>query len=201
MRKERVALFVDVQNIWKTFGKINYDVLLRHISKDRFLIRAAAFMSYDNNDEGQHNFMRALSHLGYRVVSKQIRRMPDGSVKGNMDLEFAIDALMLGKHLDVVSLVTGDGDFVRLVEALGYMGVRVEVIGPDSNTAIQLIYAADNYTNLGSIPGIVDKVNSHEHEAAQYRDPSNGLNQGSNHSSEEKKGLEAGNVSNPNNHH
>ena len=171
MKDERVALFVDVQNIWKTFGKIKYDVLLNHISKDRALIRAAAFMSYDNNDEGQHNFMRALSHLGYRVVSKQIRRMPDGSVKGNMDLEFAIDALMLGKHLDIVTLVTGDGDFVRLVEALGYMGVRVEVIGPDSNTAIQLIYAADNFKNLGSIPGIIDRQNnSKDRSDSQFKD-------------------------------
>lgn len=179
MDKLKVALFVDVQNIWKTFGKINYDVLLKYVAKDRLLVRAAAFMSYDNNDEGQHNFMRALSHLGYRVVSKQIRRMPDGSVKGNMDLEFAIDALMLGKHLDIVTLVTGDGDFVRLVEALGYLGVRVEVIGPDSNTAIQLIYAADNYTNLGNVSGIIDRANTPErvdlhHHRNSYNNSSNG---------------------------
>ncbi len=151
---QKVAMFVDVQNIWKTFGKINYDVLLKYVSRNRQLIRAAAFMSYDPADEGQHNFMRALSHLGYRVVSKPIRRMPDGSIKGNTDLEFAIDAITLGRAVDVVVLVTGDGDFVRLVEALGYMGVRVEVIGPDTNTAIQLIYAADHYTNLSSVKGV-----------------------------------------------
>jgi uncharacterized LabA/DUF88 family protein len=156
---QKVAMFVDVQNIWKTFGKINYDALLKHVSQGRQLIRAAAFMSYDPEDEGQHNFMRALSHLGYRVVSKPIRRMPDGSIKGNTDLEFAIDAITLGRALDVVVLVTGDGDFVRLVEALGYMGVRVEVIGPDTNTAIQLIYAADHYTNLSNVKGV---TNSHD---------------------------------------
>ncbi|MBI5787801.1 MAG: NYN domain-containing protein [Candidatus Schekmanbacteria bacterium] len=155
---EKVGLFVDVQNIWKTFGKIKYDVLLKYVTQknNRRLVRAAAFMSYDPNDEGQHNFMRALSHLGYRVVSKPIRRLPDGTIKGNMDLEFAIDALTLGKVLDVAILVTGDGDFVRLVEALGYLGVRVEVIGPDSNTAIQLIYAADHYTNLSTVHGVGD---------------------------------------------
>jgi uncharacterized LabA/DUF88 family protein len=153
---QKVAMFVDVQNIWKTFGKINYDALLNYVKRDRQLIRAAAFMSYDPDDEGQHNFMRALSHLGYRVVSKPIRRMPDGSIKGNTDLEFAIDAITLGRALDVVVLVTGDGDFVRLVEALGYMGVRVEVIGPDTNTAIQLIYAADHYTNMSSVKGVTD---------------------------------------------
>jgi len=153
-----VGLFVDVQNIWKTFGKINYDVLLKYVTRGRQLVRAAAFMSYDPDDEGQHNFMRALSHLGYRVVSKPIRRMPDGSIKGNTDLEFAIDALTLGRVLDVVVLVTGDGDFIRLVEALGYLGVRVEVIGPDTNTAVQLIYAADQYTNLGSIKGILENT-------------------------------------------
>lgn len=151
---QKVAMFVDVQNIWKTFGKINYEVLLKHVSRDRQVFRAAAFMSYDPDDEGQHNFMRALSHLGYRVVSKPIRRMPDGSIKGNTDLEFAIDAITLGRAVDVVVLVTGDGDFVRLVEALGYLGVRVEVIGPDTNTAIQLIYAADHYTNLSSVKGV-----------------------------------------------
>jgi uncharacterized LabA/DUF88 family protein len=156
MFMQKVAMFVDVQNIWKTFGKINYDALLNYVKRDRQLIRAAAFMSYDPDDEGQHNFMRALSHLGYRVVSKPIRRMPDGSIKGNTDLEFAIDAITLGRVLDVVVLVTGDGDFVRLVEALGYMGVRVEVIGPDTNTAIQLIYAADQYTNMSSVKGVAD---------------------------------------------
>ncbi len=159
---QKVAMFVDVQNIWKTFGKINYDALLKHVTHKHQLIRAAAFMSYDPEDEGQHNFMRALSHLGYRVVSKPIRRMPDGSIKGNMDLEFAIDAITLGRAVDVVVLVTGDGDFVRLVEALGYMGVRVEVIGPDTNTAIQLIYAADHYTNLSSVKGV-----SEAHETLQ----------------------------------
>jgi uncharacterized LabA/DUF88 family protein len=153
---DRVGIFVDVQNIWKTFGKIKYDVLLANAQKNRKLVRASAFMSYDPEDEGQHNFMRALSHLGYRVVSKPIRRLPDGSIKGNIDLEFAIDALTLGKYLDVAVLVTGDGDFVKLVEALGHMGTRVEVIGPDANTAIELIYAADHYSNLSHIEGIVE---------------------------------------------
>lgn len=157
---DRVGIFVDVQNIWKTFGKIKYDVLLASAQKNRKLIRASAFMSYDPEDEGQHNFMRALSHLGYRVVSKPIRRLPDGSIKGNIDLEFAIDALTLGKYLDVAVLVTGDGDFVKLVEALGHMGTRVEVIGPDANTAIELIYAADHYLNLSYIEGIVENPDS-----------------------------------------
>jgi len=157
---DRVGIFVDVQNIWKTFGKIKYDVLLANAQKNRKLVRASAFMSYDPEDEGQHNFMRALSHLGYRVVSKPIRRLPDGSIKGNIDLEFAIDALTLGKYLDVAVLVTGDGDFVKLVEALGHMGTRVEVIGPDANTAIELIYAADHYINLSHIEGIVENMDS-----------------------------------------
>ncbi len=169
---ERVGLFVDVQNIWKTFGKIKYDVLLKHATQQgqRRLVRAAAFMSYDPNDEGQHNFMRALSHLGYRVVSKPIRRLPDGSIKGNMDMEFAIDALILGKVLDVAILVTGDGDFVRLVEALGYLGVRVEVIGPDTNTAIQLIYAADHYSNMSMIKGIGETRAYHEERSGQIEE-------------------------------
>jgi len=165
---QKVGLFVDVQNIWKTSGKINYSVLIKHAAQDRQLVRAAAFMSFDPDDEGQHNFMRALSHLGYRVVSKPIRRMPDGSIKGNTDMEFAIDALTLGRILDVVILVTGDGDFVRLVEALGYMGVRVEVIGPDANTATQLIYAADHYLNLSSIKGITDTQEITERAQARY---------------------------------
>jgi len=169
----KVGLFVDVQNIWKTFGKINYDVLLKYASRNRVLVRASAFMSYDPEDEGQHNFMRALSHLGYRVVSKPIRRMPDGSIKGNTDLEFAIDALTLGKVLEIVVLVTGDGDFVRLVEALGYMGVRVEVIGPDANTALQLIYAADHYTNLSTVKGILETpADSGDRNQSRYIPPS-----------------------------
>ena len=171
---QKIAMFVDVQNIWKTFGKINYDALLKHVRRNHLVIRAAAFMSYDPEDEGQHNFMRALSHLGYRVVSKPIRRMPDGSIKGNTDLEFAIDAITLGRAVDIVVLVTGDGDFVRLVEALGYMGVRVEVIGPDTNTAIQLIYAADHYTNLSSVKGVTETHDVSEKTQNKYHEVGEG---------------------------
>ncbi len=171
---QRVALFVDVQNIWKTCGKINYDALLRYGVRGRQLVRAAAFMRYDPEDEGQHNFMRALSHLGYRVVAKELRRMPDGTVKGDMDIEIVVDALTLGHALDVMVLVTGDGDFVRPVEILGSLGVRVEVIGPDTNTSTQLIYAADHYTSLSSIKGILDTQEFIERAQARYNSiPSN----------------------------
>src|SRR5207237_3798205 len=77
-----------------------------------------------------------------------------GRIKANLDIEMAVDIMLLSENLDVVVLVSGDGDFVRLVEAIQMKGVRCEVIGFGISTSNELIEIADQFTEIGSLTGI-----------------------------------------------
>ena len=163
----RVGVFIDAQNIYLTTqavfgqGKINFAALRDYLNGkglggNEAVITASVFTSYDPNSEGQWAFLNALGLLGYRVIAKPIRRLPDGSIKANMDLEMAIEILSQAPHLDEVVLVSGDGDFKVLVDYLCAMGKVVKVIGPDKLTSPELIQAAHQFINLHKIEGILD---------------------------------------------
>ncbi len=102
-----------------------------------------------------HNILR---QCGFKVIKKYVRRYTDeeGNVttKANADMDLAIDALLQARNLDKIILVTGDGDFIRLVTALQNMGCRVEVIG-FHNVSHDLREAADAYLSGFLIPGLL----------------------------------------------
>jgi hypothetical protein len=91
---------------------------------------------------------------GILIKCKDIHKYEGGRIKANLDIEIAVDIMLLSENLDVVVLVSGDGDFVRLVEAIQMKGVRCEVIGFGISTSNELIEAADHFTEIGSLPGI-----------------------------------------------
>lgn len=163
----RTGIFIDAQNIYLTTqaifgqGKINFAVLRDYLNGKGFnggdtVVTISVFTCYDPNSEGQRAFLNALGLLGYRVIAKPIRRLPDGTIKANMDLEMAIEILSQAPHLDEVVLITGDGDFKALVDYLCGMGKVVKVIGPDKLTSPELIQAAHQFINLHKIEGILD---------------------------------------------
>ncbi len=86
--------------------------------------------------------------LGVEIKSKKLKVRPDGSAKGDWDMGLAIDAINIAPKVDAIALVTGDGDFVALVEKLKAMGVRVEVYSFPSSTAEELRLSADYYYAL-----------------------------------------------------
>ena len=88
---------------------------------------------------------------GFRVVTKPLKRFADGSIKANVDIEMALDIMEMLDRLDVVCLVSGDGDFQRLVEVVQMKGVRVEVVGVGTSTASQLRNAGDRFVDIQSI--------------------------------------------------
>ena len=88
---------------------------------------------------------------GYKVVTKPLKRFADGTIKANVDIELALDIMEMLDRLDVVCLVSGDGDFQRLVEVVQGKGVRVEVVAVGSSTAANLRNAADHYIDLQSV--------------------------------------------------
>jgi uncharacterized LabA/DUF88 family protein len=98
--------------------------------------------------------MHALAMMGYRVVAKPLKRLPDGNIKASMDMEMALEILTSAPYLDEIVLVTGDGDFAPMVDYLARMGKIVKVIGPDRLTSPDLIRSCDQFVNLSQIDGI-----------------------------------------------
>jgi uncharacterized LabA/DUF88 family protein len=153
-----VGVFVDVSNLFysaKSAGvEVNYCRLLEHAVSGRDLIRASAYTGVDPENPNQRKFIDFLRANGYKVLCKDIHKYEGGRIKANLDIEIAVDIMLLSENLDVVVLVSGDGDFVRLVEAIQMRGVRCEVIGFGISTSNELIEAADQFTEIGSLPGI-----------------------------------------------
>ncbi len=156
----RVGVFVDVQNIYmcvkSVFGhtKINYRVLRDFLTRDGAIVKMVAFTCYDPENRSQLDFMHALALMGYRVVAKPLKRMPDGNIKASMDMEMALEILVSAPHFDEIVLVTGDGDFAPIVDHVARMGKIIKVIGPDRLTSPDLIRSCDQFINLAQIDGI-----------------------------------------------
>lgn len=127
---ERVGIFVDIQNVY--YGamdnfkrKIDFKKLTESIVKGRKLISSNAYLVKGDNDNS--NFVGFLKQVGYNIVSKDLKKRNDGSAKGNLDVEMVIDIITKKDNLDTVVLVSGDGDFVALVERLKSENIQVEV--------------------------------------------------------------------------
>ena len=150
---QRVGIFIDVQNMFYAAkhlynSKLNFARLMDYIARKRPLVRAIAYV-VQTPEIDQSNFLTMLRSNGYEVRSKDLKQRPDGSAKGDWDMGLALDALAMTERLDVVAIVSGDGDFVDLVNFLKARGVRVEVYSFPYSTAEELRYAATEYFQMG----------------------------------------------------
>lgn len=151
----RLAIFVDVPNI--LYGaeasgvRLNWGKVADFLSHGRTLVRAIAYAPIsddpDARTENERFVVPFLDH-GYRIATKQLKRFSGGSVKANFDVELAIDVLTMSDRVDVIVLVSGDGDFRRLVEIVGARGVRVEVMAFGKSTSSDLRQVADRYIDI-----------------------------------------------------
>ncbi len=147
----RVGVFIDVQNVYygarRLKGKLDFDALLEAAVLDRRLIQATAYV-VESEEIDQSQFIARLEQRGIKVQRKALKVRADGSMKGDWDMELALDALDAAPSLDVVVLVSGDGDFTSLVKRIKAMGPRVEVLGFPRHVAKSLAQAADDYRPL-----------------------------------------------------
>ncbi len=151
----RLAIFVDVPNI--LYGaeasgvRLNWGKVADFLSHGRTLVRAIAYAPISDDPtartENERFVVPFLDH-GYRIATKQLKRFTGGSVKANFDVELAIDVLTMSDRVDVIVLVSGDGDFRRLVEIVGARGVRVEVMAFGKSTSSDLRQVADRYIDI-----------------------------------------------------
>ncbi len=144
---KKIAIFVDVQNIYYTtrqaYGRqFNYRKLWQRISLEGEIVSATAYAIHRGDDQ-QIKFQDALKHIGFTIKLKPYIQRSDGSAKGDWDVGIAIDVLDTAKHVDTVVLLSGDGDFDLLLEKIKKdNAVRAEVYGVPALTANSLIDSA-----------------------------------------------------------
>ena len=159
---ERIALFIDGANLYATTKTLGFDIdykrLLKEYGARGYLVRAFYYtaLAEDQEYSSIRPLIDWLDYNGYRVVTKPTKEFIDSmgrrKVKGNMDIELAIDALELAPYMDHMVLFSGDGDFRSLVEALQRRGVRVSVVSTVSTqppmVADELRRQADEFVDL-----------------------------------------------------
>ncbi|MFC1850903.1 NYN domain-containing protein [candidate division CSSED10-310 bacterium] len=170
---ERLGVFVDVQNMFyaarqQFSGRLDFQRLLNLAANERRLHKAVAYI-IQTPDIDQTNFISLLTHCGYEVKSKDLRTRLDGSAKGNWDMEMAMDIISFLPKIDVVILVSGDGDFVPLVQKIkNEYNIRCEVFGFEHNTAVDLKEVADVFHPIGKdmiLDSVNDRGNDHNSTA------------------------------------
>jgi uncharacterized LabA/DUF88 family protein len=137
--------------------EVDYTKLLQRLTAGSPLLRAFFYTGVDRSNEKQQGFLLWMRRNGYRVVTKDLVSLPDGSKKANLDVEIAVDLLKLTGSYDTAVLVSGDGDLAYAVNAVSYQGVRVEVVSLRSMTSDSLINVADCYIDLDSIRETIQK--------------------------------------------
>jgi uncharacterized LabA/DUF88 family protein len=136
--QEKIAVFIDGANLYATAKSLGFDIdyrkLLKEFQSRGSLVRAFYYTALIEDQE--YSSIRPLvdwlDYNGFTVVTKPAREFTDAmgrrKIKGNMDIELAVDAMELAPHVDQIILFSGDGDFRSVVEAVQRKGVRVSVI-------------------------------------------------------------------------
>jgi uncharacterized LabA/DUF88 family protein len=153
----RVGIFVDVPNLIYAAERRKIDLdfgrVLEYFTRGRELVRATAYAPITDDPQAKLESQRfAHQFIGhpYRLVTKPLKRFADGSMKANFDIELAVDILTMSERMDVVVLMSGDGDFVRVVELVQSKGVRVEVCAFAEAASQELKGVGDVFIDIGA---------------------------------------------------
>ncbi|MFH1412990.1 MAG: NYN domain-containing protein [bacterium] len=152
-KEQRIGILVDVSNMYHSAKnlykkRVNFKEVLKTAVAGRKLIRATAYVVKTETEEGI-NFFEALSKQGFEVKMKDLQIFQSGVKKADWDVGITVDAIKLASKLDVIILVTGDGDYLPLVEYLqNTTGCLVEMMAFKQTASARLQEAADDFTNL-----------------------------------------------------
>lgn len=154
-KEQRVGILVDVANMYHSAKnlysrRVNFKEILTTAVAGRKLIRATAYVIHSESEE-ETAFFEALSQQGFEVRMKDLQIFAGGAKKADWDVGIAIDAIKLADKLDVIVIVSGDGDYLPLVSYLqNNKGCLVEVMAFRKTCSSRLIEEVDDFTDLGS---------------------------------------------------
>ena len=155
--KLRLGVFVDTANVSDRDPddpiRIDFSKLLNHVTADRRLIHARAYCPIYADFAGRLEHQRSVAPvwgLGYDVVTKPIKVFSDGTRKADLDIVLVMDVIRRVPTMDVVALVSGDGDYVPMVDFLREHGLRVETYSFSDAISEDLRVAANDWTDLSA---------------------------------------------------
>ena len=157
---ERVGVFVDVANLLYSARTlrttIDFGKLLDFLRGNRRLVRAHAYCPTSPQPGDDQMFLQAVKGLGYRITTKNYKTFASGAKKADMDLDLCMDVVRLvdGKAVDCIVLVSGDSDFIPLLDYCSDHGVRVEVVAFDESMSASLRQSCDLFINLSMLDEI-----------------------------------------------
>lgn len=154
---QRVAVLIDAQNMYHSAkhlydSKLNFPDVVRSATQDRQLIRAIAYVAKSKTGD-EMAFFEALVEGGIELRVKDVLEFSSGMKKADWDVGMTIDAVKLAEKVDVLILLTGDGDFVPCVEYLQARGVVVEVVAFSQSASSELKGACDIFFDLSEDAG------------------------------------------------
>ena len=186
--REKIALFIDGANLYAASKSLGFDIdyrrLLKVFREKGRLVRAYYYTALVEDQEYSpiRPLIDWLDYNGYTMVTKPTKEFTDAmgrrKIKGNMDIELAIDVLEMADHLDHVILFSGDGDFRRLVEAVQRRGIRVSVVSTIKSAppmvADELRRQADDFVELAELAPLIARSPSERTARPAVAAPLNG---------------------------
>ncbi len=168
---ERVALFIDGANLYATAKALGFDIdyknLLKEFSAKGVFVRALYYTALMEDQEFSpiRPLIDWLDYNGFTMVTKPTKEFTDATgrrkIKGNMDIELAVDVMQMSDNLDHIIIFSGDGDFRRLVESVQRRGKRVSVVSTLATQppmiADELRRQADQFIDLADMESIVGR--------------------------------------------
>lgn len=186
-KEEKIALFIDGANLYAAARSLNFDIdyrrLLQLFATKGRMVRAFYYTALSEHEDYSpiRPLVDWLDYNGYTMVTKPVKEYTDAfgrrKVKGNMDIELAIDVLEMSQSVDHVFIFSGDGDFRRLVESVQKRGVRVSIVSTMKSNppmvADELRRQADNFVELTDLAEYISRPNgqreSREEREARFR--------------------------------
>lgn len=153
---QRVGVLMDVQNLYHSAknlynARVNFREILKTSISERSLIRVFAYVISTKTGE-EKPFFEALTRLGIETRVKELQEFYGGQKKADWDVGLVIDAIRIAPSVDTLVIVSGDGDFISLVEYLKNQGKRVEVVAFGKSASSKLREIADEFIDLGATP-------------------------------------------------
>ena len=170
--QEKLAIFIDGANLYGAAKGLQFDIdykrLLELFARKGILVRAFYYTAVAEDQEFSplRPLVDWLDYNGYTMVTKPTKEFTDAfgrrKIKGNMDIELAIDVMEISEHVDHIVIFSGDGDFRRLVEAIQRKGVRVSVVSTMRSSppmvADELRRQADNFIELQDLMAHISRA-------------------------------------------